>query len=534
MNESPLRKRLLLAILASMMGMGVHAAPGEEAPTAKLVIGIMVDDLHEEYLNELRQYFTQGGFNRLLNNGVLIQNVDYGTSLDPTAATAVIYTGAAPSVNGISADEIFDRSILHGVPIFSDPQTMGNYTNQTLSPRALKTSTIADEMRIAGGGLTYAYAIAPDPAQALIMAGHAGNCGIWLNDANESWASTTFYREMPQAVNSRNRSGHIQHKLDSIVWTPLLYENKYSILPNHLTATPFKYTFSKKGPESMQAFRNSPFINSEITDLAIDHINEYNLGTHDGTDIISLSYTLEPYAYSKDPDNRYELVDSYYRLDRDLEKLLNVVDKKVGLPNTLIFITSTPAVPRARRDDEKWNIPYGEFSTRKAISLLNLYLIALHGNGNWVQGYHNGEFFLNHELIKQENKDLDTLREQTAAFLIQMAGVASSNSINEIIQNRAGALSEAMKRNTNLAVAGDVRITVLPGWELLDDYNYPTVKPNQVAREEAPTAPMIIMAPGLAPQTLGTPVDARTIAPTITRLLRIRSPNAAALPALSL
>lgn len=534
MNDSPLRTRLLLALVASMMGLSVRAVTGDEPGTPKLVVGIVVDDLREDYLNLLRQHFAKGGFNRLIEHGVLLQNVDYGPNIDAAAATAMLYTGAAPSVNGINADEVFDRATLVPVPIFADDQTVGNYTTQTLSPKALLTSTLADELRISGGGMTYAYAIAPDPSQAMIMAGHAGNCGVWINDANDYWATTTHYRDVPAPVTKRNRVHHLSGRIDSATWMPVQPAVKYSVIPKHLTKDVFKYTFTQKGPDRMHSFKNSPFVNSEITDLAIAHIEECDLGKHDGTDIISLAYTLEPFAYGKDADNRYELVDAYYRLDNDLEKLFSVIDKKVGLPNTLIFVASTPAVPRSRRDDERWQIPYGEFSTRKAMSLLNLYLIALHGNGNWVNGYHNGEFFLNQDLIKQESKDLSLIRQQAAAFLIQMAGVQSAWSLDDILNNRVGAISEPMKRNTSIDHAGDVRIAVLPGWQILDDYNYPSAKPHQVARQVATTAPMLIMAPGLAPKTIGATVDARAVAPTLSRILRIRSPNGAPLPAIPL
>lgn len=535
-SESPLSTGLLMAIVASMMSLQVAAAPpGEQPDQPRLVLGIVVEDLQEEYINLLRRYFTQGGFNRLLNNGVLLQNVDFGPNLDTTAATALLYTGAAPSVNGVPADEVFDRSTLLGKSIFNDESVMGNYTTRTLSPKALATSTIADEIRISGDGFTYAYAIAPDPGQALVMAGHAGNCGVWLDDSNDCWATTTYYKTVPEALNFRNRSKGLKERLDTMSWSPALSESKYSILPKHLVNGSFRYTFNRKDKNNILRFKNSPCLNTEITDFAIDHINQYDLGAHDGPDIISLAYSLEPYAYSKNADNRYEIVDSYYRLDRDLDRLFSVVDKKVGMPNVLVFVASTPAMSRSRRDDEKWQIPYGEFSTRKAISLLNMYLMAIYGNGNWVEGFHNGEFFLNRSLIDKEDKDLHLMREQAAAFLVQMAGVADAYSIDDIINHRTHlTISEAAKRNTSIEHAGDVRIKVMPGWELVDDFNYPGQKHNQVAREEATTSPVFIMAPGLAAKTIGTPVDARSIAPTVTRLLRIRSPNAASLPPLSL
>lgn len=535
-RHDQLSSRLFVAIIASMIAVGAKAAPGDEPAQPKLVVGIVVEDLHKEYIDLLSRYFTKGGFNRLLNNGVTLTNVDYGSLVDPATATAIIYTGTSPSINGVASEEIFDRQVLRGVPVFADKDYIGNFTDQSLSPRALLTSTITDEIRIAGDGRTYAYAFAPDAAQALAMAGHAANYGSWINDANLNWATTTYYKDIPAVYNERNRSMSLGSRIESLQWTPALDRVKYSwLLPTHLTEKEFNYTFSKSGPVSVMALKNSPLINTEVTDFAIDHIEAMNLGLHDGPDMINLAYTLEPYAYSKNADNRYEMLDTYYRLDRDLERLFDAIDRQVGMPNTLVFLASTPAVTRSRRDDEKWQIPTGEFSSRRALSLLNLYFISLYGNGSWVQAFHNNQFFLNQDLIKAENKDLTTLRRQAAAFLVQMSGVAEAHSLDDIIDSRmSGKGHPSLHENINVATAGDVRIKVLPGRQLIDDFNNPKAKPDQVARETTPVAPVMIMAPGLARRTIGTPVDARSIAPTVCRLLRIRSPNGSSLAPLDL
>ena len=55
-----------------------------------------------------------------------------------------------------------------------------------------------------------------------------------------------------------------------------------------------------------------------------------------------------------------------------------------------------------------------------------------------------------------------------------------------------------------------------------------------VFRAVATTAPVFIYAPGIDPRTVDTPLDARVVAPTVARLLRIRSPNGAAMPPVAL
>ena len=221
-------------------------------------------------------------------------------------------------------------------------------------------------------------------------------------------------------------------------------------------------------------------------------------------------------------------MDSYLRLDRDLGRIFDAIDAAgPGMDKTLVFVTGTPLTRRQRRDDEKWAIPYGEFSSRKAVSLLNMYLMAIHGNGEWVSGYHDSQLFLNHKLIKDRGKDLEEIRTAAARFLERMSGVSHAWTIDEVLSRQASERPEAFRRNTVPETAG------APGWQEIDD-DSDTEAPRTVTRAVASTAPAFILAPQAAPRRIDVPVDARVIAPTVCRLLRIRSPNGSALPPLRL
>ena len=526
-QRSPMRKRLILAFVASVITSIATPSFAAQPVQPKLVVGIVVDDLRTEYLTLLKEQFAEGGFKKLMKDGVFITAADFGAAVDPAAATAIIYTGASPSVNGVPAEEIFDRTTLRGIPVFTDNGVLGNYTSQNLSPKSLTVTTISDEVRVSGGGVTCSYAIAPESSKAIIMAGHAGNCGVWLNNANESWATTTYYKDAPSTLNGRNRLQPLKVRVDTMSWTPLYQRAKYSMVPEHITKYPFRYTFrQQQGPQKMLEFTNSPKVNQEVTEFAIATIRDLYLGKHSGSDMISVGYTLEPFAYSKMADNRYELFDAYYRLDQNLAQLFSAIDKQVGLSNTLIFLAGTPASQRVKRDDEKWNLPYGEFSTRKAISLLNLYLIAKYGNGDYVQAYHNNQFFLNRPLIEQKSLSLEEVSKDCARFLEKMSGITKAYSLDEIIVGKTTDTAP-LKRSISIEHAGDIWISVIPGWQIIDDFNTVAHDTNQVVRYTAATAPAFILSPNIQSQKITTPVDARAIAPTITSILRIRSPNAA-------
>ncbi len=524
-------QRLMSVLLASMLSMALGTARGG----TRLVVNIVVDGLRLENLDELSRHLSDKGFNRLTVNGVTIENVDFGTNLDDVASTAMLVSGAAPSVNGIPAAQIYDTRAMRQHAILDDGKTVGNYTDETYSPTNLAVTTIADEIRIAGGGVTVSHAIAPDAMNALLLGGHSANSAIWLNDRTGNWASSTFFKEFPTPAANTNRLSQLANRLDTMQWRPASGIASMGLLPEHLTSYPFRYTFARSNADRIYNFKHSPLINTEITRLATDYISTLKLGSHDGTDVLSLAYTLTPYPASKSAENRYEQIDSYIKLDAELARLFNAIDQSVGMDNAMIVLQSTPPKTTRRVDTEKWNLPGGQFSTRKALSLLNMYLMSKHGNGQWVKAYHNGQFYLDNELCDKNNLDIVQMRTEAAGFLARMSGVGHVITIDELITgSNDSERSQAMRRNIDPRLCGDLFVEILPGWELVDDFTNHAAKRAPQTAKALTTAPAFILAPGIKPARIATPVDARAIAPTVSRLLRIRSPNGAEVPPLNL
>ncbi|MBD5180162.1 MAG: alkaline phosphatase family protein [Bacteroidales bacterium] len=527
----PLNSRLAGVLAASIVTMSLSVSAAVPQRPA-LVVGVMIDGLSMEYLELLKGYFGEGGFKRLLDNGVTISDIDYGTIVDAPTATAIAFTGAVPAVNGVGSSHVYNSETRSVNPVFHDPETLGNYTDDTVSPTQLLVSTLGDELRIDTGGLGYVYSIAPDQGTALILAGHAGNSGTWIDDVTGNWATTTFYHDTPRLLQQRNRMQPLSVRLDTISWTNFMAPDRYPDIPAHKKAYPMRNTFLRKDTNRFKAFKTAAPVNSEVVAVAGEYLNTLSLGTRDVTDMLNLGFTVQPYEFTNDADGRIEQMDLYLRLDNDLAKLFNTIDSTIGLDKTLVFVVGTPRRARSRRDDEKWAIPHGEFSPRRAMALLNVYLIAKHGNGDWVNGYHDRQIFLNHELIKKNDLDEAAIRTDVAQFLTRMAGVTDAYTLEDIINLKAGVNPQAVRNNTVIERAGDVLIQVAPGWEITDqgsDLSLPLVE-----RSGVTTAPAFLLAPELATQVIDRPVDARVLAPTVASILRIRSPNGASLPRLQL
>lgn len=512
----------LVATLLSTVGVTTVA----QVQRSPLVVGIVIEGLSDEYLTLLESQFGEGGFRQLMHSGLSMSQVDYGPGIDATAATAIIYTGAAPSVNGIPAQFVYDTRTERPRHILLDASAMGNFTDETYSPAAIKVSTIADELRIATDGDGSVYSVAPIPAQAIISAGHAANSALWINGHTGNWATTTYYTDLPKAVTTRNYKQPLSSRLDTMKWVPLRDLSTYPLLTRSEIYKPFRHTYPSKSFTRYTDIKSTPIVNTEVTNLGIDLIEQQHLGADANTDMLNLQYTV-----STEGEKRAEVTDCYLRLDMELARLFSAIDRTAQRNRATIFVVGVPARNQSRRDDSRWRIPSGEFSVKKATSLLSMYLMALHGNGDWVTGYHNKHFFLNSKLIKERNLDLTAFRAEVAEFLSRMSGVSTVHTIDDVIASRAGDEPQSTKRNTVLPYAGDVIIEINPGWEVVDADGETNIG---VERASGTSIPAFILAPNLPAQRIDTPVDARIIAPTITRILRIRSPNGASMAGMHL
>jgi len=491
----------------------------------KLVVGIVVDQLRTDYVEYLQSLFGEKGFKRLMKDGRYIRNVDFRSAgIDAVSATAVAYTGAYPNASGITGSSYWSSERKSPVMPLEDKSQVGNFTTETISPVALRLSTISDEVAIDGAGVSAVYSIAPDPQQAVIMAGHAGNSAVWLNENSGKWATTAYYRDVPQPMSTRNYNSSLSVRIDTMTWRPALPLDRYPGIPAQKKYYPFRYAFPTSDRSVYRMFASSPLVNREVTDLAVDYIKQLNLGNRgDAIDMINVGLTAAPYKYVKDGDFRLELEDAYIRLDGQIGRLLDVIDSKVGLDNTLVFLTSTGYYDDASEDDPKYRIPSGEFSVKRALSLLNSYLSAKYGNGDYVDAYYNGHLYLDRKNIENARLRPEDIAADARSFLCRMSGVTEAFTLAEILNPTDDLLTLRMAIDPK--TCGDIVLRFAPGWTVVDDSRYPTEK--RPVRYSAPLTPAFIMGPQVKTEVIETPVDAATLAPTICGVMRIRSPNGA-------
>src|SRR5688572_27765508 len=140
--------RYLLIVLS--FGMVTMLSAQTERP--KLVVGIVVDQMRQEYLYRFNNKFGNGGFKRLMNDGFMLRNAHYNYVPTVTGpGHASVYTGTTPAYHGIISNEWYDKNLKKDVNCVNDPaqKAVGSPTaNGAVSPFRLLTTTVTDELKL--------------------------------------------------------------------------------------------------------------------------------------------------------------------------------------------------------------------------------------------------------------------------------------------------------------------------------------------------------------------------------------------------
>ena len=146
-----MRKIAALAV-AGLAGLASAAVqPGGAKP--RLVVGIVVDQLSTEHIEQLQNLFGQKGFRTFMGKGVYLRDVDYGTRrLDANSGAAALLTGSTPSTTGVPSAMVYDETLSTMRPPLATPAPSGALSNDSFTPEQLRLTTIADEFAIANDG----------------------------------------------------------------------------------------------------------------------------------------------------------------------------------------------------------------------------------------------------------------------------------------------------------------------------------------------------------------------------------------------
>ena len=503
-------KYCLIALLCCASSL--FAQKENKAP--KLYVSIVVDQLRTDFLYEFEGLYCDGGFKRLLSSGKVYENVYYAfDNIDRATAVSTLSTGTNPYVSGIVAERWLDRKSLRVVNCVEDKNCKGVYSNEALSPASLKSITITDEIKRATRGNAIVCSIAPDGDAAVLAGGHAADIVLWKNNMAGYWSSSSYYGLYPSWAADMNKK--VQGKPRK--WTPLFKTSEYN---NFGEKAPSAFSYSFDGKKNVITYKTTACINDEVNEMAFAFLENSDAGKGDVVDCLALTYYAGNYDGAPMSHRPIEVQDMYARLDRNLAALFDELDKRIGLENVVVSLSSTGYVMENGEENSSYRLPSGTLYSERIQALLNVYLSAKFGKGDYIEGVYGTQLFLDNKLIERMELDKMTVVSQAVEFLKSLDGVEDVFTIYRL----GGMLSPELqfaKNGYNPVGSGDLWLRLMPGWRLVEDE---LLVSRQVYRSPV-MFPVVIYGAGVEHSVVDKLTPANIMATEMARVLRVRRPN---------
>ena len=474
------RRLFFPAILAVTFFLRASAQSVSNEGIPRLVVSIAVDQLRSDYLAVFSKSFTPWGFNRLMGQGTVYPSASYPFSpVDRASAIASIASGVSPYYNSVVGQRWLNRETLRPVWCVADERYRGLHTTETVSPENLSTSTLGDELKVATGGQAKVWSVAPFSDAAVLSVGHAADGALWIDDTRGEWCSSQYY------MNS---------------------------LPSWVSN-----------------------VSPDVSSMALQCISATGMGTDDVTDLLCLTYCIgsieesngnsENKRYKREAvpaaDN-YQLQNTYVRLDAEIARLVETIERRLGRENVLFVLTSTGyCETKEEADYQKYRIPTGTFYMSRTADLLNMYLGAIWGQGKYVETTFRNHIFLNHTLLDSKKVSISNATSRAQELLVMMQGVRNVYTSLQLLTINNEQI-QLVRSGYHPERCGDLVIETAPGWRVLTE----NTGESELLRASYFQFPIVFYGAKVEAMRVSQPVTTDRIAPTLARIMRVHAPNA--------
>lgn len=507
----------------------------------KLIVGIVVDQMRWDYINQFKAHFTtQQGFLRFVNEGASCNNnfIPYVPTVTACGHTAV-YTGSTPSLHGITGNQWYDNYKQKNVYCVEDAtvQSVGVEGSPAgkMSPVNVWTSTIGDEIKLANNFKSKVIGISIKDRGAIIPAGHSADGAFWYDSKSGNFISSTYYgKNLPTWVSAFNA----QHRVDSLYakgWNLSLaksvYEancdgdvNSYEATPLGAEQKGFPYTLTQFIGKDYGKIASTPYGNTLVVEMAEKALINEQMGADDKTDLLAISFSSPDYIGHSFGPNSWETLDGYVKLDALIAQLFASLDKQVGKNNYTVFLTADHAVANIPDFAKKHKIPGGLVSEAGLKKELGQHLLKQGLDDKLIAAIGEYNLHFNHPLMDSLGVSQDKLVKIVSSFIEQKPGIL------QVVESRKAAtaalpqqLRERIVNGYNPQRSGDLFIVTKSGY--MD--GYPTGTNHGVFYNYDAHIPLLWYGNGIQKGQVNTVNYMTDIAPTLSTLLGIQMPSGA-------
>lgn len=502
----------------------------------KLVVQLVIDQLRGDLIQQHQQQFGNYGFTYLLNHAINYHNAHHPHANTTTCAGhTTIATGSYPAMHGIVNNDWYDRKSKQMIYCMEDLKANILPTQHTKtiipgrSPRNISASTLSDEIILSNKGRSFGVSL--KDRSAIALAGHAGKA-FWFDTTNGGFVTSNYYyNEYPVWVQNWNKH-YESPNFDWNLGRPRTeYQNVNSPVfpqidqafgqnfPHHVT--------HNENQDYFKALSKTPKADQLTGNFAEQLLTEERLGlTANKTDYLAISFSgVDAIGHQFGP-NSLEAEDNLLELDKTLTHLLSVIDKQVGLNNTLIVLTADhgvndgPAYLKAYHIAEIKPIKIAKLKHYVHKVLQKQYKLPEQALMSITLPY----IYLNHKIISQHKVNLDEVSHHLAQALTLQPGIFKAYAL-PVTQIEKDWLSAKVNKMSYPYRTGDVYIVQPPNQSNGAKNMYRVTHGSPWNYDSY--VPLLFVHPNFKAQRISRPVYTTDIAPTLSALLMIKSPSAA-------
>ena len=520
---------------------GQMSLPADARP--RLVVGITVDQMRPDYIFRYWDDFEEGGFKRLYSGGFVCADHHFGYAPTFTGpGHASIFTGTTPAFHGILANDWYDRKSGTSVYCAEDSAVRGVGTRYPedkdgrMSPHRMQASTLGDELKLASNHRSRVVGISMKDRGAILPAGHAADGAYWFRGKDEGvFISSTHYMDaLPDWAAAWNQKRRAEQLLRA-GWDLLLPADRYdeSYPDNNPFEGPFKGSSSPTFPYDLQALADAnggydilkatPAGNVLLVDFAIAALEGEQLGKDDFTDLLAVSFSSPDYVGHQFGVHARETQDTYLRLDRELARLFEALDQRVGEGQWLVWLSADHAGAPVPSLVEAQQWPVGYWKPGNMVDAVRADLVARYGEDLLLR-YSNDQFFLDRPRIRALGLDLARIQGQIQQTALEQPEVLFAVTSTELLGG--GGLGDDFRDRLRMGHhaygSGDVVVVTRPGWIQYGRTGTTHGSPFPYDTH----APLVFYGWGVKPGTTYARTHIRDIAPTVAAMIHSPMPNA--------
>lgn len=479
---------LLLMAVLSCLPTGLRA----QIQRPRLVVGLVVDQMRWDYLYYYYNQYGEGGLRRLVDGGYSFENTHINYVPTITAVGhAAIYTGTVPAFNGIVGNNFF----IKGKSVYccedKSVQTVGSQSTEgQMSPRNLEANTIGDMLKLATDFKAKVIGVALKDRAAILPAGHSADAAYWWDTSAGHYISSTYYmNELPQWVQQFNKE--------------------------HKTKPGFNIKMSPDGV-------------SKTFEMATAALENEALGQDDITDLLAVSISSTDAISHEYGTRSDENKAAFMQLDKDLTRFLDVLDKKVGRGNYLLFLTADHGGAHNPNYLKSHKIPSGGLASWEWPKKLNQQLGEQFGAGsNFVRGINSGKVYLDHEAITKAGLQVADVKQAVIRLLRQDSRLQYVVAYDQVLTESIPApLRERIVNGYNRERSGDIYFAPRPGIiDASDAADYRGTNHSQWNPFDA-HIPFVLYGWNVSHGRSNREAHIVDIVPTVCSMLHIQMPNA--------